>query len=219
MCLEHVPQHGPPTRPTTCVPNTSHNMGLEHVPQHGPRTHLTTWVPSTSHSMGPEHVPRQYLPIPISTRRHPPVPTSTRGTRWYPPDSPGPQACYLPIPTSTHEYRPISVLLFVFYCSALALFDPTMIFAYMHTLRHTPDDNSLSCHRRWLYTLLLGLWPHNPRNIYMMHQTSPSLSWTHPRSAGPSKVHARDDPTLMSSKRKMTMNTWETGRPPERAAT
>ena len=42
MGPDHVPQHGPQTRPTTCAPNTSHNMGPEHVPQHGPRIRPTT---------------------------------------------------------------------------------------------------------------------------------------------------------------------------------
>ena len=56
MGPEHVPRHGPRTRPTTWAPNTSHNMGPEHVPQHGPRTRPTTWAPNTSRNMGPGHV-------------------------------------------------------------------------------------------------------------------------------------------------------------------
>ena len=90
---EHVPQHGPRTRPTTWALNTSHNMGPKHVPQHVPRTHPTTWAPNTSHNMGPEHISQHG--------------SQARPTSWAPNTSPASTYQYPLVPAGTHLFPPV----------------------------------------------------------------------------------------------------------------
>ena len=118
---EHVLQHGPHTRPTTCALNMSHNMGPPHVPQRVSRTHPTTWALNTSHNMGPEHISQhgsqarptawapntspvstyQYPLVPAGTHLFPPVPAVPAGTRQIPQVRRPATYQYPPVPTST----------------------------------------------------------------------------------------------------------------------